>query len=257
MKTRSLLFLLALSLALLGPLSVSPTARAARAQPYLVTGEVLRVRGDLLTLRLDGGGGSVTFRLIERGGPGAASIAPGTRVQLLVLASPEGPPVILRLVVLGGPRAGGLPPEAEAGAFQGVVLDQRNGVLSVLGEHNILYSVLVTGTTLMAGRADLPRAAVVRVVGTRNSDGSVSARSVTVLFDPRGALRVTGRIAQPWPQGGFALADGTVVTVREDTWIVRGNSLRPPSALAPGILVIVLGTGSPRYLTARVIEISL
>jgi len=67
---------------------------------------------------------------------------------------------------------------------------------------------------------------------------------------------VTGRIALQWPGVGFVLADGTVVTLSEDSWIVRGTALRAAAALIPGAVVTVLGVGSPPYIAARVVDIA-
>ncbi len=237
------------------PASAVGAAPALRDRPYVVTGVVLSVERSLLALRVDGGG-TATFRLLEplpRAGEGA-SIAPGVRVRVWVLAVPEGPPLALRVLPLGGFAPARLP--LETGALRGVVLAQSGSTLSVLDERNILYTVLVTGTTVVTGGAALPHA-VVQVDGVRNSDGSVSARTLRVLFDPRNGTRVSGRIAATWPELGLVLGDGTVVVVTEQTWIVRGTTLRPSAALAPGAAVTVLGVGVPPYLSARVIEISL
>ncbi len=228
----------------------------ARGQPYAVTGVVLSVGRGLLTLRLDGGG-SATFRLVEGtalpGAPASGRVIAGARVQVWVLPVPDGPPVALRILLLAGLAPAR--PVREAGVLRGLVVALNGNTVSVLGEGNVVTTVLITGTTVISGGAILPRS-VVQVEGTRNSDGSLSARSLKVLFDPRAAIRVTGRIAQQWPGVGFVLADGTVVTLSEDSWIVRGTALRAAAALIPGAVVTVLGVGVPPYITARVVDIA-
>lgn len=230
--------------------------QSVRGQPYVVTGVVLNVGHGLLTLRL-AGGGSATFRLVEGtalpGGPVPGGVVAGARVQVWAFPAPEGPPVALRVVLLSG-FAPARPPR-ETGALRGLVVGQNGTTLSILGEGNVITTVLATGTTMISGGAILPRS-VVQVEGTRNSDGSISARAIIVLFDVRTAVRVGGRIAVQWPGMGFGLGDGTVVTLGEDSWIVRGTALRAPAALVPGVVVTVFGGGSPPYIAARVVEIA-
>ncbi len=222
--------------------------------PYALSGAVLKVGGGVLALRLDAGR-TVVLRLL----PGTAlpasadRLAPGVRVRVWALAVPGGMSVALRVLVLGGARAARV--ERDVGILRGVVLGQDGSVLSVLGEGNVLTTVIVTGATAIAGVV-APHA-IVQVAGARNSDGSLSARVLTVLFDPRTAARASGRITVYWPEVGFALSGGTVVALRDDTWILRGTVLRPPSALAPGKVVTVLGEGAPPYVAARVVEIRL
>jgi len=253
---RSWMLLFAILLAGAMPSGGVLARQAARSQPYAVTGVVLSVGRGLLTLRLDGGG-STTFRLVEGtalpAAPASGGVIVGARVQVWVLPVPEGPPVALRVLLLAGLAPAR--PVREAGVLRGLVVAQNGSTVSVLGEGNVVTTVLITGTTVISGGAILPRG-IVQVEGTRNSDGSVSARSIAVLFDPRAAIRVTGRIARQWPGVGFVLADGTVVTLSEDSWIVRGTALRAAAALIPGAVVTVLGAGSPPYIAARVVDIA-
>ncbi len=225
-----------------------------RLQPYAVSGVVLKVGGGVLMLRLDSGG-TVGFRLLPGTAlPAAAEgLLAGARVRVWALAVPGGVPVALRVVVLGGAVAARM--ERDGGILRGVVVGRNDSTVSVLGEGNVLTTVLITGATVVSGM--ISPHAVVQVAGARNSDGSLSAQALTVLFDPRTATRVSGRIALHWPGVGFALAGGVVVALREDTWILRGTALRPPSALAPGTVVTVLGDGAPPYVAARVVDINL
>ena len=245
--------LAAVTLALWPALS-SAAVPALGGQPYTVTGVVVTVRGTILTLRLDAGGTS-TFRLIVPGLQ-ADRVTPGTRVQAWILPVADGLPLVLRLTPLGGFAPLRPLVDVEPGALRGLILARGNGHLTLLGERNVLYTVLVTGTTLIRG-GELVRAAIVQVVGSRNSDGSVSARSITVQFDPKGAVRAAGRITILWRPAGFILSSGTVVGLQEDTWILRGSARGDPGTLTPGVSVVVLGVGVPPYLSARVIEISL
>lgn len=227
----------------------------AVGQPYTVTGVVIGLSGGVLTLRLDGGE-IASFRLVEGTAlpaAGRGTLAPGRRVQLWILGVTGGPGVVLRVLERG--VAMGRVPD-EPGPLRGLVLAYDGRTATLLTEQNVLYTVLTTATTQVRGGGVLPRA-VVQVEGTRNSDGSISARMITVQFDPRASTRVRGVIALVWPQVGFVLADGTVVILGQDAWVVRGTALRPAGALAAGAAVTVLGIGSPPYVSARVIDISL
>lgn len=233
---------------------------APAPQPFEVTGVVVSVSrdGQTLTLRQDGGG-TGTFRLVEGTVLGVAGgirgLIPGTRVHLWAVSIGGGSPVALRILSTGGIAVSRA--SAEAGTFQGVVLSQVGATVTVLAESNTVTTVLITGTTEVTGAATLARLTLVEIRGTRNSDGSVSARAITVLFDPRGGTRVAGRIGLLWPEVGFMLADGTMVTLGEETWIIRGTALRAAAALAPGLTVIVHGTGKAPFIGSRVVEISL
>jgi len=241
--------------AALGGLVMAAVALAApphRLQPYPVSGIVLKVGGGVLTVRLDSGR-TVGFRLLAGTALPAAGLIAGARARVWALAVPGGVTVALRVVILGGAVAARV--EREGGALQGVVVGRNDSTVSVLGEGNVLTTVLITGTTVTSGV--IAPLAVVRAAGARNSDGSLSARVLTVLFDPRTATRLIGRITVYWPGVGFALAGGAVVAMRDDTWILRGTSLRPPSALVPGTVVTVLGEGAPPFIAARVVDIKL
>lgn len=232
---------------------------APAPQPFEVTGVVVSVSrdGQTLTLRQDGGG-TGTFRLVEgtvlRVAGGIRGLVPGTRVHLWAVSIGGGSPVALRILSTGGIAVSRASPEA--GTFQGVVLSQAGATALVLAESNTVTTVLITGTTEVTGAATLARLTLVEVRGTRNSDGSVSARAITILFDPRQGTRVAGRIGLLWPEVGFMLADGTMVTLGEETWIIRGTALRSAAALAPGLTVIVHGTGKAPFIGSRVVEIS-
>lgn len=232
---------------------------APAPQPFEVTGVVVSVSrdGQTLTLRQDGGG-TATFRLVEGTVLGVAGgirgLVPGTRVHLWAVSIGGGSPVALRILSTGGIAVSRA--SAEAGTFQGVVLSQAGATVTVLAESNTVTTVLITGTTEVTGAATLARLTLVEIRGTRNSDGSVSARAITVLFDPRQGTRVAGRIGLLWPEVGFMLADGTMVTLGEETWIIRGTALRSAAALAPGLTVIVHGTGKAPFIGSRVVEIS-
>lgn len=234
---------------------------APAPQPFEVTGVVVSVSrdGQTLTLRQDGGV-TGTFRLVEGTVLGIAGgirgLVPGTRVHLWAVSIGGGSPVALRILLSTGGIAVSRA-SAEAGTFQGIVLSQAGATVTVLAESNTVTTVLITGTTEVTGAVTLARLTLVEIRGTRNSDGSVSARAITVLFDPRGGTRVAGRIGLLWPEVGFMLADGTMVTLGEETWIIRGTALRSAAALAPGLTVIVHGTGKAPFIGSRVVEISL
>lgn len=157
----------------------------------------------------------------------------------------------------GGPGA--------SGAVVGVVLAQTGGTLTLLARGNSLLTVIIAGTTAVAlggskrsPRDDgLARASIVEVAGPRNSDGSLSAQRVSVLFDARGAARASGRIARPTQDGGLVLTDGTVIALGGDLWVFRGTTLVSAAALTPGVAVTVHGTARGGRLAARVIEVSL
>ncbi|MDQ7850372.1 MAG: DUF5666 domain-containing protein [Armatimonadota bacterium] len=226
----------------------------AGLQPYALSGVVLKVGTGVLTVRLETGG-TVTLRLL----PGTAlpaavgGLAAGARVRVWALAVPRGMPVALRLMLLGGAVAAGV--ERDGGILRGVVVGRDGSMVSVLREDNVLTTVVVTGATVVSGV--LASHAIVEVDGARNSDGSFSARVLRVLFDPRTATRMSGRITLYWAEVGFALSGGAVVALRDDTWILRGMVLRSSRALAPGTVVTVLGTGAPPYIAARVVDIRL
>jgi hypothetical protein len=223
-------------------------------QPYVITGVVIGLGRGMLTLRLDGGA-VATFQLVEGTALPVADrevLTPGRRVQLWVLGVAGGSAVVLRVLGRGAP--GGRAPD-EPGPLRGLVLTYDGRTATLLTEQNVLYTVLTTATSRVRGGEVLPQA-VVQVEGTRNSDGSISARTITVQFDPRASTRVRGVIALVWPEVGFVLTDGTVVILREDAWLVRGTALRPTGALAAGMAVTVLGIGSPPYVSARVVAIS-
>lgn len=238
-----------------GPSSPQPSHRLIDVKGVVAS---LSRDGQTLTLRQDGGGTAI-FRLVEgtllQIAGGIRGLIPGMRVHLWAVAAGTGLPVVLRIL----PIAGIAPSRAssEAGAFQGIVLSQAGSTVTVLGENNAVFTVLITGTTEIAGAAPLARSAIVEVQGSLNSDGSVSARSIAVLFDPRRGTRVAGRITLLWPDVGFVLSDGTVVAMSEETWVLRGSALRPTGALAPGLSVTVFGAGKLPFVAARVVEISL
>ncbi|HEV8339637.1 MAG TPA: hypothetical protein VGR25_08270 [bacterium] len=159
-----------------------------------------------------------------------------------------------------GPGGAGAP-----GAVVGVVLAQAGGTLTLLARGNTLLTVIIAGTAAVSGASGkrsprdngIARASVIEVAGPRNSDGSLSAQKVAVLFDARGAPRASGRIARPAQDGGLVLTDGTVVELGDDVWILRGTSLVTVGALTPGVAVTVYGTARGGRLVARVIEVSL
>lgn len=177
----------------------------------------------------------------------------------------SGPPPRLRAAQ--APSSGPQPSRAPADATQGVVLTQAGGTLMVLARGNALLTVIVAGTAAVRGsgngrqgpRGDLEiaRGSVVEIAGLRNSDGSLSARTIAVLFDARRAAHAGGRIVRPAQGGGLLLSDGTVVTLGDDLWIVRGTTLLSADALAPGATVVVYGTAKGSRLVARVIDVSL
>jgi hypothetical protein len=156
-------------------------------------------------------------------------------------------------------------PSAAAGAVVGVVLAQAGGTLTVLARGNALLTVIIAGTAAVGGarsgqsaRDDgIARASVVEVAGPRNSDGSMSAHTVAILFDARGATRVAGRIVRLAQDGGLVLSSGSVVALGDDLWIFRGTTLLPVGTLTPGAGVTVYGTMRGGRVVARVIEVSL
>ncbi len=179
------------------------------------------------------------------------------------------------LPTLGAPAPAGRPLQAQApsdpagrrasGGVQGVVLAQSGVTFTILARGNALLTVIVAGTAAVSGRDARPgreelgiaRASVVEVAGPRNSDGSISAQSLIVLFDARRAARAGGRIVRPAQDGGIVLSDGTVVALGEDLWVFRGTTLLSAGVLAPGVAVTIYGTARGGRFLARVIEVPL
>lgn len=175
----------------------------------------------------------------------------------------------------GGGRSGGsstaqLPQDPGgsrgAGGVQGVVLAQAGGILTLLARGNVLLTVVVAGTAAVSGgrtgrpvrdELSLARGSIVEVAGPRNSDGSLSAQRLAVLFDARGASRLSGRIVRGSQDGGLVLSDGTVATLSEDLWVFRGTTLLSAGVLTPGVAVTLYGTARGGRFLARVIEVSL
>ncbi len=157
----------------------------------------------------------------------------------------------------GGPGSGG--------SVVGVVLAQAGGTLTLLARGNSLLTVIIAGTAAVAGgsgkrspRDDgIARASIVEVAGPRNSDGSLSAQRVAVLFDARSGARASGRIVRAAQDGGLVLSDGTVVALGDDVWVFRGTTLLSAGALTPGVAVTIYGQPRGGRLMARVVEVSL
>ncbi|MDR7584098.1 MAG: DUF5666 domain-containing protein [Armatimonadota bacterium] len=219
-------------------------------------GVVVAVSPSVLTLRL-AEGGTVTCRLVEgtRIG-GRTRLVPGLVVEVRAVRVAGG----LVALVVGVPEARGPARTARlfsaTGAVEGVAIAVGERTVSVLRADNTLLTVLLTGTTQLRGAPSVPRLAVVEVVGTANADGSVSARTVTVRFDPRRATQVSGRVAVAWDGTGFVLSGGAIVTVDEETWVLWGAALRPMAFIAPGMRATVWGEGRPPVVAARVVQLA-
>lgn len=172
------------------------------------------------------------------------------------------------------PARAGRPQQAQApsdpggrrapGGVQGVVLAQVGVTFTILTRGNALLTVILAGTAAVSGRnarpgldeLEIARGSVVEVAGPRNSDGSLSAQSLIVLFDARRAARMSGRILRATADGGVVLTDGTAVSF-EEVWIFRGTTLLPVGAMTPGVAVTLYGTARGGRFLARVIEVSL
>lgn len=235
-----------------------PTRQSVRAR-----GTVVAVNRDTQTLTIrDEKQGTMSFRLVAGTvveGADLQALKVGQIVQVWGVRTGEGMPVALRIASIEkgekGPKAAGVQTSEQRGTLSGVVVGQTDGSLTLLRETNSVATILITAAALLTGVGEIPRLAVVEVVGARNSDGSVSARSLEMVFDPRRATRVTGKILVGLPEAGFILSSGTVVTLSERTWVVRGTALQPISSLVPGARVLVFGQGQPPYVGARVIEV--
>lgn len=157
------------------------------------------------------------------------------------------------------PDPGGRRPVA---GVQGLVLGQSGPIFTIVTRGNTVLTVILGGTAAVGGRDSgaredhvLMRGSIVEVAGPRNSDGSLSAQSVSVLFDVRRATRVSGRIIRAGPEG-LVLADGTTVAF-DDVWVIRGTTLLPAASLAPGVGVLIYGTGRGGRIIARVVEVAI
>lgn len=219
-------------------------------------GVVVAVGPSILTLRL-AEGGTVTCRLVEGTRIGVrARLVPGLVVEVRAVRVAGG----LVALVVGVPEARGPARSARlfsaTGAVEGVAIAVGERTLSVLRADNTLLTVLLTGTTQLRGASSVPRLAVVEVVGTANADGSLSARTVAVRFDPRRATQVSGRVAVAWDGTGFVLSGGAIVTVDEETWVLWGAALRPSAFIAPGMRATVWGEGHPPVIAARVVQLA-
>ena len=220
-------------------------------------GVVVAVGPSALTLRL-AEGGTVTCRLVEGTRiSGRARLVVGQVVE--VRAVRVGGALVALAVeaaeARGPARSAGLLSRAGAAA-EGVAIAVGERTLSVLRADNTLLTVLLTGTTQLRGASSVPRLAVVEVVGTANADGSLSARTVAVRFDPRRATQVSGRVTVAWDGTGFVLSGGAIVTVDEATWVLWGAALRPPAFIAPGMRATVWGEGRPPVIAARVVQLA-
>ena len=220
-------------------------------------GVVVAVGPSILTLRL-AEGGTVTCRLVEGTRIGVrARLVPGLVVEVRAV------PVAGVLVALAvealearGPARSARLLSSAGAALEGVAIAVGERTVSVLRADNTLLTVLLTGTTQLRGASSVPRLAVVEVVGTANADGSLSARTVAVRFDPRRATQVSGRVAVAWDGTGFVLSGGAIVTVDEETWVLWGAALRPSAFIAPGMRATVWGEGHPPVIAARVVQLA-
>jgi hypothetical protein len=237
--------------------AAQPTRQSIRARGTVVA---LNRETQTLTIR-DEKQGTMNFRLVAGTvveGADLQGLRVGQIVQIWGVRTGEGIPVALRIATMEkekGPRAAGVQTAEQRGAYSGLVISQTDSSLTLLRETNAVATILISAAALLSGVGEVPRLSVVEVVGARNSDGSVSARSLEIVFDPRRATRVTGKILVGLPEAGFVLSSGTVVTLSERTWVVRGTALQPTSSLVPGARVLVLGHGQSPYVGARIIEI--
>ena len=128
---------------------------------------------------------------------------------------------------------------------QGVVTSRSLSTLSVLGATGGARVVLVAPGTRVTGQRSSATAIipddVVRVDGVLNTDGSVTARQIDVVFAT--GYQVTGRITQKGANGQFLILDNRfAVNIASDTRVISRGQARSFSDLQVGQSVTAVGT---------------
>lgn len=144
---------------------------------------------------------------------------------------------------------------------QGVVTGKSLNAVTVLDHSGGARLVIVPTTTVVTGQrtsfaAIIPND-VVRVEGTVNSDNSITARQIEVVF--ASGYQVTGRITFKSQTPQFLIVNNALsVNVASDTRIIAGGQMRSFADLQVGQTITVSGTpvtvaGATVGVNARVI----
>ncbi len=170
---------------------------------------------------------------------------PGDPVTVWGVVRPDAAVFVLT-VVATGLRA----PEGRAtsgGGVAGVVVQRSGTTLELLTDHAARRSAVLTPATVILGGGH-PRPAsgvgpydILRVEGSVNSDGSIAATRITVVFDAASAVQVSGPVQEHVSGTGGIVVNGTMVTTSAETYILH-NALRATfDQIVPGRPVTVYG----------------
>ncbi len=171
----------------------------------------------------------------------------GDRVRLEAFRLDDGRLLALRAQILN--RAVAFQPQPQPVpqglVAQGVVTGKSLNALTILDRGGATRFVVVPATAVVTGQrtsfAAIVPNDVVRVEGVANSDNSITARQVEVVF--AGAYQITGRITLKSPTPQFLIINGSQsVNVASDTRIISGGQLRSFADLQVGQTVTVSGT---------------
>lgn len=171
----------------------------------------------------------------------------GDRVKVEAFRLDDGRLLALRAQILN--RAVAFQPQPQPVpqglVAQGVVTGKSLNALTILDRGGVTRFVIVPATAVVTGQrtsfAAIVPNDVVRVEGVANSDNSITARQVEVVF--AGAYQITGRITLKSPTPQFLIVNGSQsVNVASDTRIISGGQLRSFADLQVGQTVTVSGT---------------
>jgi len=145
--------------------------------------------------------------------------------------------------------------QARQAVVRGVVVERDPATLVVVDTNGSLYRIVVTVATQAKGQKKSPAAIapydIVRVEGSRNPDGSISAENVEVIAAPHGL--VEGRIVARSARGpAFLALESTdvvrafsgrlIVNVSPDASIISRGRLQSFSDLRVGQTIRAIGT---------------
>jgi hypothetical protein len=174
-----------------------------------------------------------------------AAIHPGASVTVWGVVKPDASVLGLKVVMAS---TSSLPiasvASSGAGVVWGAVLRASGGTLELLTSQGARRSVIVTGVTTVRGvppSASIAPYDVVRVEGTVNSDGSVSATRIDIDLDARGAAQVSGILDQVFGEVAGLVVGGVMIPTSTGCYFIRGSGPATFKQLAPGQAVTVYG----------------
>lgn len=191
----------------------------------------------------EGGGQDETISEIASRPASISDLRVGDQLVADVFRLDDGRLLALGLEIMN--RALEFPPQLELVglAAQGVVVGKTRSTLTVLDDTGTAHLIVVPmGIAVMGRRASFASIAqndIVRVDGVVNSDDSVTAQQIEVVFVA--AYQVTGRVTQKGPQ--FIIINKTLpVNIGPDTLLISGSRPRSFDDLRVGQLVTASGT---------------